>query len=62
MEGCCDFEMGKLGCAIMISIVVVDVVDVGVVLCDDFGYDSCMVCVYLVVLSCKGALIDIRLR
>ena len=28
-----------LGCAIMISILVVDVVDVGVVLCDDFGYD-----------------------
>ena len=55
--GCCCC----LGCVIVVSIVVVVVVDIVVVWCDDFGYDSCVVCLYVVASSCKGALIDIRL-
>ena len=42
--GCCCC----LGCVIVVSIVVVDVVDVGVVLCDGLGMVSCRVCL----LSC----------
>ena len=46
----------------MVSIVVVDVVDVGVVLCVDFWVSFLYgMCLYVVVLSCKGALLDIRI-